>query len=306
MISIEEIAVLEEYNMKTRIISGIVMAAILAAVLTVGMNFEPVVITAFVAILAAAGTYELTYNAAGIKSKAAVAGACTFSFLYVFASDSNFQEKIYSLIPKNIENVVKVSQNFTKYWSLGVSALIIGYFLYAVVMVLKNHKDFGLSHIALLCGLPLPLCFAFSCLGSVINHQNGLYYLLMLLNFSSVCDMGAYFVGVTCGKHKLCPNISPKKTIEGAVGGIASSLIFAVVFMLIFNQTDKLVPTLIVTIPLCAVGMIGDLFASAIKRSVGLKDYSNLIPGHGGILDRVDSILLIAPVMALFVSFGVL
>lgn len=306
MLLITEIAVLEGFNMKTRIISGLVMAIILAAVLTAGMMWEPIVITAFVAVLAAAGTYELTYNAAGIKSKAAVSGACVFSFLFVFAKDSWLQDEIYASLPYKAETIMEKGTKFYDYWDYAVTALIVAYFLYAVVMVLKNHKDFGLSHIALLCGMPLPLCFAFSCLGSVINHQNGLYYLLLLLNFSSVCDMGAYFVGVTCGKHKLCPNISPKKTIEGAVGGIASSLVFAVVFMLIFNQTDKLIPTLIATVPLCIVGMIGDLFASAIKRSVGLKDYSNLIPGHGGILDRVDSILLIAPVMALFVSFGVL
>ena len=118
--------------------------------------------------------------------------------------------------------------------------------------------------------------------------------------------MGAYFVGVTCGKHKLCPEISPKKTVEGAIGEIVSAVVFALVFMFAFSQTEKLVSTLILTVPLCIVGMMGDLFASSIKRSVGLKDYSNLIPGHGGVLDRVDSILLIAPVMYLCMLFGVL
>ena len=73
-----------------------------------------------------------------------------------------------------------------------------------------------------------------------------------------------------------------------------------------FGYGDKLLPTVILTIPLCIIGMLGDLFASAIKRSVGIKDYGALIPGHGGVLDRVDSILLIAPVLYIFVELGVL
>ena len=127
----------------------------------------------------------------------------------------------------------------------------------------------------------------------------------MLLNFSSICDMGAYFVGVTCGKHKLCPEISPKKTVEGALGGILSSIIISFILTLIFsiNKAYVLIP---LTVLFCIIGMLGDLFASVIKRSVGLKDYGNLIPGHGGILDRFDSILLIAPVLYIFIEFGVL
>ena len=94
-------------------------------------------------------------------------------------------------------------------------------------------------------------------------------------SFSSVCDMGAYFVGVTCGKHKLCPNISPKKTVEGAVGGIISSMVVTVILALCFSKS--LVLPIILTIPLCILGMIGDLFASAIKRSVDLNNLSDQI-----------------------------
>ena len=150
------------------------------------------------------------------------------------------------------------------------------------------------------------LVMTFSCLGAIRNSNNGLFYLLLLLNFSSICDMGAYFVGVTCGKHKLCPEISPKKTVEGAVGGLAVSLIFSIVIVLLFKMNDKFVSTLIFTVPLSIVGILGDLFASIIKRNADIKDYGALIPGHGGILDRFDSILLIAPVLYLLISLGVL
>ena len=114
--------------------------------------------------------------------------------------------------------------------------------------------------------------------------------------------MGAYFVGVTCGKHKLCPNISPKKTVEGAIGGVVSSIVVTVILSLCFSKS--LILPIVLTIPFCILGMVGDLFASAIKRSVNLKDYGNLIPGHGGILDRVDSIIMIAPLLYMCITLG--
>ena len=278
--------------MKTRIISGIVMGAIVAAVLVVGFLWAPVVITVAVAALAVGAIYELLHNAAGIKSKASIIGACIFSALFIFLIDKSFKESIFdhvSFISKELSII-----------------LCVLYFIYSVFMVLKNHKDFDLGKIVSLCALPIPYAFAFSCLSGIINAENGLFYLLLLFNFSSVCDMGAYFVGVTMGKHKLCPNLSPKKTVEGAVGGIVWSIIIAVVLVLCFGFNDKLIATLIITIPFCILGMAGDLFASAIKRSVGLKDYGNLIPGHGGILDRVDSIIMIAPLLYLCITLGVI
>lgn len=286
--------------MKTRIISGIVMGVIVAAVLAAGFLFSPYIINVAVALLAAGAIFELLHNAAGIKSVFSLIGACVYTFLNVFMFDNDIIVKI---------NMYLYQPSFDSYYKglafyhiAVVSAVL--YFIFAVFMVLKNNKNFGLGQIAALCGLPLPYAFAFACLGSVINHQNGIYYLLLLLNFSSVCDMGAYFTGVTIGKHKLCPNLSPKKTVEGAIGGIVSSVIVTLIITLCF-KTSIILP-LILTVPLCILGMAGDLFASAIKRAVGIKDYGKLIPGHGGILDRVDSIIMIVPVMYLMIFFGVM
>ena len=264
--------------MKTRIISGIIMGVIVACVLALGLLVQPIIITLAVALIAAGAVYELIHNAAGIKSKIAVSGSVIFAFLYVVFSDNSVFIKPYYSLWLSPELV---------------NSLLLIYFLFAVIIILKNHKDFDLGKIVSLFALPLPYAYAFSCLSSVIKHPDGIYYLLLLLNFSSVCDMGAYFVGVTMGKHKLCPNLSPKKTVEGAVGGIVSSVIVTLIISLCFAKS--LVIPMLLTIPFCVLGMLGDLFASAIKRSVGLKDYSNLIPGHGGILDRVDSIIMIAP-----------
>ena len=264
--------------MKTRIISGIVMGAIAAAVLAVGYLWHPIVIVVAVSLLAAAALYEIIHNAAGVKNIAIVTGICVYSALAVTLGNWNFL--------------------------MGFVSITVLYGIYAVVMTLVYHKEFDLGKIALVYGLPIPFAAAFCFLSVIITAQNGIYYLLLLFVFSSICDMGAYFTGVTIGKHKLCPEISPKKTVEGAIGGIVSSIIFTVVISLLFQKFS--VVTLVLTIPFCILGMIGDLFASAIKRSVGLKDYSNLIPGHGGIMDRLDSIIMIAPFMCVCMMWNIL
>ena len=264
--------------MKTRIISGIVMGAIVAAVLVVGYLWAPVVITLAVAALAAGAVYELLHNAAGIKNKAVIIGACVYAALAIVGGAFLHFE--------------------------GVVTATVLYCVYAVVMVLVNHKELDLGKIAVVYALPVPFAVAFYFLQCIINAHDGIYYLLLLFNFACICDMGAYFVGVTLGKHKLCPEISPKKTVEGAIGGVVSSVIITLVISLLFKKFS--IAVLILTIPLCVLGMIGDLFASAIKRSVGLKDYSNLIPGHGGIMDRLDSIIMIAPTMFVLVGWGII
>ena len=272
--------------MKTRIISGIVMALIVAAFLSLGILVSPLFITAFIAAITAVAIYELLHNAAGIKSKAALIWACAYSVLNVFLLDEK-------------------ATNFGDISNLEFStALSIIFFIFAAVITLKEHKEFNLTHIVTLAAMPIAVSFAFSSLGAVLSHEKGIFYLLMLLNFSSVCDMGAYFVGSTLGKHKLCPEISPKKTVEGAVGGILSSIVVSLILVFAFSVKGKLLAALILTVPFCILGMIGDLLASAIKRTAGIKDYGNLIPGHGGILDRFDSIIMIAPLFSLFVSLG--
>lgn len=107
-------------------------------------------------------------------------------------------------------------------------------------------------------------------------------------------DIAAYFTGYCLGKHKLCPNLSPKKTVEGAIGGVLGSVILSVIFGLIVKI--QIFPHIVVMgIVGSIMSQLGDLSASAFKRKMGIKDYGNLIPGHGGIMDRFDSILFTAP-----------
>jgi phosphatidate cytidylyltransferase len=117
-------------------------------------------------------------------------------------------------------------------------------------------------------------------------------WVVVLTAFGS--DIFAYFTGVFFGKHKLCPHLSPKKTIEGFIGGIAGSTLCCGIFGYFFAR-DLLVHCIILGLCAGTVSVAGDLTASAYKRKMGIKDYGKLIPGHGGIMDRFDSIMFTAP-----------
>ena len=123
------------------------------------------------------------------------------------------------------------------------------------------------------------------------------------------CDTGAYFSGYFLGKNKLCPALSPKKTVEGAIGGIVTASVLCLLYGLWINRFYPIVGVNVLL--LCGlVGFfgsilseIGDLAASSVKRQVGIKDYGNLLPGHGGVLDRFDSVILTTPVLYYIMLF---
>jgi len=110
-------------------------------------------------------------------------------------------------------------------------------------------------------------------------------------------DCGAYYVGKKFGRRKLCPDVSPGKTVEGAVGGFCSSLVMAIIFGIALSTDKNLLQLVIMALILNIIGQLGDLAESLIKRSHGLKDSSNILPGHGGLLDRLDSLLFAFPAL---------
>ncbi|MDD5823810.1 MAG: phosphatidate cytidylyltransferase [Firmicutes bacterium] len=128
-----------------------------------------------------------------------------------------------------------------------------------------------------------------------------LVWLVVIAAFGS--DIMAYFSGYLFGKHKLAPVLSPKKTIEGAIGGFIGAGFFCGLFAYIFFDHGMLVHYIIVGLIGGAFSQAGDLTASAFKRKMGIKDYGNLIPGHGGIMDRFDSILFVAPLVYYYIAF---
>ena len=128
--------------------------------------------------------------------------------------------------------------------------------------------------------------------------EYGQYLFIMVLIIAWGCDISAYFVGTLCGKHKLIPEVSPKKTVEGAVGGVIVASGLTVLFGFIVTLLDESVSAnylvlAIYGLVLSGVAQLGDLWASIIKRQYGVKDYGSVFPGHGGAMDRFDSILAI-------------
>ncbi len=134
------------------------------------------------------------------------------------------------------------------------------------------------------------------------NMQFGVYLIFYALICALATDTGAQLIGMAIGKHKMSPNISPKKTLEGAVGGLIVSLIFNAAALMIYNKVavvpvDKAMATvlLVCCIPVSFMGMMGDLSASVLKRNFNVKDFGKIFPGHGGVMDRMDSSLFTLP-----------
>jgi len=138
-----------------------------------------------------------------------------------------------------------------------------------------------------------------------ISYLGNTRYIWMVFTIAFGTDTFAYLIGSTLGKHKLSPKLSPKKSVEGAIGGIFGSLIMTVIYSYYFVQNHfGLIALLAIVASILA--QIGDLAASKLKREAGIKDYGNIIPGHGGILDRFDSIIFVAPIVFYFSKFFLL
>lgn len=272
--------------MKQRILSGIVMALIVAAVLVLSLYF-PVVITLFLGVLAAATVYEVLYKTGLVTEKCVVAVSAVFAFLM----------KLAHTYEENLRGFLKGQSTTT--------VLTVLFAVFLIIYAVARNNKFTANSLAVSFAMPLMLSFAFNSIEYVyLGSKLGFFGLLMLVNFACINDIGAYFIGSKFGKHKMTPVISPKKTYEGAVGGVISSVVATVIIILAFGgKFDVTMLKWVVMTPVfCVVGIFGDLIASVIKRVTGIKDYSNLIPGHGGIMDRMDSILLIAPVMELTIK----
>src|SRR5699024_10382338 len=166
--------------------------------------------------------------------------------------------------------------------------LILGYSVLS-----KNKFTFNEAGFTLLSVIYVALGFYFL----VETRLLGLEYLLFILFIIWATDTGAYFSGKFFGKRKLWPKISPNKTIECALGGLTLALIVALIFHIVYPFTYSITYIAVVAILISIVGQIGDLVASAIKRTYDVKDSGNILPGHGGILDRLDSLLFMIPLL---------
>ena len=186
-----------------------------------------------------------------------------------------------------------------------VAAIVV---LIFVVLVTQHGKEDSLSLLdicaMLLSGVAIPL--ALSCLLRLRLMELGSGLVLIPLVAAFCSDTMALFVGMACGKHKLAPLVSPKKTVEGSLGGIIGGMVGMVLFRIIFFLCTEVQLNILWCVLLglvgAVMGQLGDLVFSAVKREYGIKDYGRLLPGHGGVLDRFDSVIFAAPVLWLIID----
>ncbi len=260
--------------MKTRLITAAVLVPLLLLMVLV---FPKGVAAVTMGILQAIATYELLYRTRLV----------TKPRLVIYSAGMSFALAIWSYYGA-----------VHAYFVL----LMLAFFLLLFSEMMRDHVKirFEMLGMCAIGGLLVP--YLMSSVIRILNMNIGRYVILIPFFIACFCDAGAYFVGVRFGKHKMAPVISPNKTIEGAVGGLATGVVSMLIYAVI---VDLALPAFRVNYGIaivygllgCIVGEIGDLCFSVIKRQTGIKDYGNLIPGHGGVLDRFDSILSVAPLM---------
>ncbi len=269
--------------MKQRVISAMVALCILAAVL---FCYNTMVLNAAIALISAVAVYELLCATKYVSSRGIVAASLIYAAVVPF----------FAVVPVD---------RFPIYVTLG-------YFVILFAILLTQHTKVEFEEVTTAFFVSLVVPVGFSILVYIRDHyEYGLFYTLLVCVAAWIADTAAYFVGRAFGKHKLCPLISPHKTVEGAVGGV----VFAVGFFLLFcwgysailarQGTTVHISYWAATIDgaVCAVmGIIGDLMASVVKRQRGIKDFGHIMPGHGGVMDRFDSFLFVAPTLYLILQ----
>ena len=259
--------------MKTRIVAGAVLTSVLFLVVLV---LPKEVAAVVMGILQAVAVYELLYCTQLVKKANLVVISAVMAFAVALWS---FYGAVHA-------------------WLV---LLVLGFFLIMIGQMMRDHVKIRFETLCMcfVGGLVVP--YMMSAVVRILAMNLGRYVILIPFFIACVCDAGAYFIGVKFGKHKLAPVVSPNKTIEGALGGVVTGLLamllYTLVLDLFFGQDVRYGAAAVYGILGCLVGELGDLCFSVIKRQTGIKDYGNLIPGHGGVLDRFDSILVVAPLV---------
>ena len=258
-------------SMKTRTIAAV--ALLIPLVITV--VFLPKWVAAVLCGLAAAiGAWELLMATGLVKHPRLVAYAALSGFLMSMWSFSGQSRAWFTLL---------------------VVAVFCAYF--GEMMASHVHLTFDKIAMCIVAALVIP--YLLSGLVRIHALRLGRYYIFIPFIMAFLPDTGAYFAGKFFGKHKLAPVISPKKTIEGVFGGTAAGILgmmlYAFVMDFAFGMEVNYLWAVVYGVVSAGGSVMGDLSFSVIKRQTGIKDYGNLIPGHGGILDRLDSMMVIAP-----------
>jgi len=257
--------------LKQRIITALIAAALFIPFVIYGQ----LPFTILIYVMATVGLYEIL-KMRGI-SLFSVSGIITLLTLFVI------------LMPDNWANHIQEVTSYSKIEYLFIAVILL--LIYTVLV--KNSFTFDDVGFLLASALYVGIGFHFF----VTARAEGLGFVVYALVIVWTTDSGAYFIGRKLGKNKLWPEISPNKTVEGFVGGIVVAVISAIIFQLIAKLDISYVTLIIVSIVASIFGQLGDLVESAIKRHYGVKDSGKILPGHGGILDRFDSLLFVLPLL---------
>ena len=280
--------------MKTRIITAVVGIVVLIGVL---FTFDTLIFNLVITAITLIALHEI-YAALGFEKQGwPLLGALVpYTFLIMLSSYELFRRLV-----------------------MPASFLVV--LFYAIYLVVRNgtisyQKASGL---AMFSGIVIFCFYSLIRLKELLPVEqfgyDAVFFILLILCFAWGGDTCAYFAGRAFGKHKLCPVVSPKKTVEGAIGGVLGTMVFGVAATLIYSvAADRMEAftrsnigvSMYVIIALlgcvaAVLGIYGDLFASVVKRQCGIKDYGTIFPGHGGILDRFDSVMFIAPFVTMVI-----
>ncbi len=258
--------------MKTRIISAAVAIPLLLVVLLVADKMIAAVVWG---LMMAIGAYELLFGTGLIREPRLVVYSAVMAFAITVWSYFGAEQPVFLLL-----------------------VMVFLIVLYAEMMA--SHVRITLDKLALcvMGGLIVP--YLLSSIIRILAMKVGRYVILVPFVIAFGSDSGAYFSGMLFGRHKLAPVISQHKTIEGVIGGVIASVFLMLIYAVVLQFSDFRVnyfAAVVYGLLGSAAGTFGDLCFSVVKRQTGIKDYGSIIPGHGGILDRFDSMMLVAPLM---------
>ena len=265
--------------MKKRVISALVASIILIPVLLIGGNLYKVAILA----LGVLALYELIHAKESKKSVPLLMKVFTV-LMFIIELIANFSNKTFTFILPS------------KYIILLIIGLLLG------MVVYEDEKVYNIEDACYLLITNILLLITFSLLISVRSFN--IYYLIIILLITFVSDSFALITGSLIGKHSLCPNISPNKTIEGLIGGLVFCLIVcAPTYITLFNYTGSIINIVLFISIISISSTFGDLIFSSIKRYFNIKDYGKIMPGHGGIMDRLDSLIFVLLTFYILINF---
>ncbi|MDE6087344.1 MAG: phosphatidate cytidylyltransferase [Oscillospiraceae bacterium] len=271
--------------MKQRLISAGVGIIILAVVLVL---HQTVVFPIALALIVSIILFELIRAIGGLEFKLATGGVLAYGILDILLTG------LFTVLGLSVQQFTMIDKMQSALLPVCISLVFWDY--------MRHPKNFLVEQGAFMIAsmILVPYSFQFLLMLNLENH--GLFYVILGLCGAWIADSGAYFAGVALGKHKLCPEISPKKTVEGFVGGLISNAILFALIFLIYAKCNGMDFTVLQGLKSALLGLVcagisvlGDLTASVIKRQKGIKDYGNIMPGHGGLMDRFDSVLFVLP-----------